>query len=242
MAYYNLGIASHTVQVDGDYAYYCSAIVTAPEHWTGTVETTWMDGDTAVSCTILGDAVQRTSPTVVNMSAPTEVTKDGKTYEFVTHVIRYPGGSVKYNTTAACGRLTFDYETTASSFVFFFTAYRKKTYTITFKSHDTAGNMPAPLTVDAGAEATIPQTVPTREGYSFDGWTKSSSIILTPTVDYLPGDTFTPERSISLWAVWSEYVPPTPTPSGSGSGLLACVATPSGSLAFSPTTGSLVYN
>lgn len=239
MAYYNLGIADHTVQVDGDYAYYCSATVTNPG-WTVTVETTWMDGSTSVTSNITGNAVQVTSPVTVDMSAPAQVTKDGKTYEFVTHVIRYPGGSVEYNTTAACGRLTFDYKTTASSFVFFFTAYRKKTYTITFKSHNTAGNMPASLTVDAGEEATIPQTTPTRDGYSFDGWTKQTTTIPTPTVDYVPGDVFTPERSMSLWAVWSEYVPP--TPSGSGSGLLACVATPSGSLAFSPTTGSLVYN
>lgn len=239
MAYYNLGIADHAVQVDGDYAYYCAATVTNPD-WTGTVETTWMDGSTSVTSNITGNAVQFTSPVTVDMSAPAEVTKDGKTYEFVAHVIRYPGGSVEYNTTAACGRITFDHETTASSFVFFFTAYRKKTYTITFKSHDTAGNMPAPLTVDAGAEATIPQTVPTRSGFTFDGWTRSGTTIPTPTVDYLPGDTFTPEHSMSLWAVWSEYVPP--TPSGTGSGLLACVATPSGSLAFSPMTGSLVYN
>lgn len=241
MAYYNLGIADHTVQVDGDYAYYCSATVTIPV-WTGTVETTWMDGSTSVTSNITGSAVRVTSPLTVDMSAPTEVTKDGKTYEFVTHVIRYPGGGVEYNTTAACGRITFDHETSSSSFVFFFTAYRKKTYTVTFKSHDTAENMPQPLKVDVGSEATIPSTIPTRSGFAFDGWTKQTTTIPTPTVDYAPGDVFTPERNMSLWAVWSEYVPPTPTPPGSGSGLLACVATPSGSLAFSPTTGSLVYN
>lgn len=59
------------------------------------------------------------------------------------------------------------------------------------------GGVDGPGEIVGSGEITIPSTVPTRTGYNFIGWSKTS----TGSVDYTPGGIVTEE--ITLYAVWS---------------------------------------
>jgi uncharacterized repeat protein (TIGR02543 family) len=238
MAYYNLGLPPDGPHVYGDYLYTAGKFVQSPQ-MTGSLSLSWNDGSTPVTASLPYEAAVLTSVVSLDMSMPATQTYGGRTYDFVTHMIRRPNGSVFYNTTAQCGVIDFDIETTASTFCYFCTAYKKRlnTYTIQFTSvGQGVSGLPQAISVTEGDSVTIPPDVPTRDGYTFLGWASSST---ATEPEYVAGDEVTPTASMTLWAVWEEYVPPTP-PSGDGSGMLAYGT--SGSLAFDETSGLLVYS
>ena len=70
--------------------------------------------------------------------------------------------------------------------------------TITFNANHGSG-APAALTACRGASSTLPGGVPTRTGYSFLGWSTSSS---ATTASYSPGGTIVVSGNTTLYAVW----------------------------------------
>ena len=73
-----------------------------------------------------------------------------------------------------------------------------KVYTV---SYDANGGTGAPSTQnkDYGKSITLSNIVPTRTGYTFQGWSTSSS---ATTASYQPGATFSIDSNTTLYAVW----------------------------------------
>ncbi|MBE6638408.1 MAG: hypothetical protein E7616_02990, partial [Ruminococcaceae bacterium] len=73
-------------------------------------------------------------------------------------------------------------------------------------SFDAMGGINAPQAVTAqyGQMVSLPNTVPLRDGYTFLGWSTSSTAII-PT--YLAGDKYTNDGPITLYAVWKNGCP-----------------------------------
>ena len=66
------------------------------------------------------------------------------------------------------------------------------------------GNVPKMQSIILGMENEIFLNVPSRNKYSFSGWSKSLS---ASEADYLPGDTIIENSSLTLYAVWEEAKP-----------------------------------
>lgn len=77
------------------------------------------------------------------------------------------------------------------------------TYTISFNDNGGSGG-PGTQTKTAGTNLTISSTVPTREGYVFQGWSYAKS---APFADLQPGGTITQDVSFPLYAVWEQGCP-----------------------------------
>lgn len=60
-------------------------------------------------------------------------------------------------------------------------------------------NAPAAMTKYYKTNLTLPTATPVREGYQFLGWSASSG---ATTPSYMPGDTYTADNDITLYAVW----------------------------------------
>lgn len=63
-------------------------------------------------------------------------------------------------------------------------------------------NAPEQVQVKYGLQITIPDQVPSREGFEFAGWALSAD---ATTVDYRIGDTIDCSSSITLYAVWNTH-------------------------------------
>ncbi|MBR0508584.1 MAG: InlB B-repeat-containing protein, partial [Clostridia bacterium] len=71
-------------------------------------------------------------------------------------------------------------------------------YTVSYSANGGSG-APSSQTVTAGSSVTIPSTIPTRFPYTVLGWSTSSS---ASSASYLPGGSYTPGSSTTLYAVW----------------------------------------
>ena len=71
-------------------------------------------------------------------------------------------------------------------------------YTITYDAND-GTSAPATQTKAVGQSITLSEEIPTRPGYTFLGWSSSSS---ATTITYHPGDTYATEADLTLYAVW----------------------------------------
>ena len=94
-----------------------------------------------------------------------------------------------------------DYCTNRVVTVYFY--YAPNEYTVTY--HPNGGeNAPASQTKYHGVSLTVPETVPTRGGYAFAGWSTNQ---YANTGSYFPGDPITVDHNFDLYAVWliSEY-------------------------------------
>ena len=69
-------------------------------------------------------------------------------------------------------------------------------YTLTYNANGGSGG---PSSQTGGSTYTIPSTVPTRSGYAFMGWAKSSS---ATSAEYSAGNTITISSNTTLYAVW----------------------------------------
>lgn len=72
------------------------------------------------------------------------------------------------------------------------------TYTVSYNANGGSG-APSAQTKREGVDLTLSSTKPTRKGYVFVGWAKSSTAKLA---QIQPGATYTSDSSITLYAVW----------------------------------------
>lgn len=79
-----------------------------------------------------------------------------------------------------------------------------KTYTVSFHANG-GSNAPASQTKTYGQPLTLTLSEPTRSGFAFEGWAKSS----TGPVAYQPGDSYPLNNSTTLYAKW-KVVPTVP--------------------------------
>ena len=91
--------------------------------------------------------------------------------------------------------------------------YDPETYTIRYDANGGTG-APASQTKTYGVPLTLSAVKPTRAGYEFLGWSTDPMTMLT---NYAPGERYTDEASITLYAVW-RYVPKTYTVSYDANG------------------------
>jgi hypothetical protein len=80
-----------------------------------------------------------------------------------------------------------------------------ETYTITYNANGGTG-APAAQTKTQGQPLTLSNTIPTREGYTFCYWANQdhfgSSTLDPDYKTYRPGDSYTEDKSVTLYAVW----------------------------------------
>ena len=82
-----------------------------------------------------------------------------------------------------------------------FTAnWEKKTYTVTYDANG-GTNAPAQQVKEYGSALTLTSDKPTRAGYTFLGWAKSSD---SDSVDYKGGESYTANSPLTLYAVWEK--------------------------------------
>lgn len=78
-------------------------------------------------------------------------------------------------------------------------------YSVTYRLNGGTGSVPAKGYL-SGQTVTVITNIPTKEGYTFGGWSDGRTT-------YQPGDTFTmPGHDVTLTAVWKDFIgPPVPT-------------------------------
>lgn len=74
------------------------------------------------------------------------------------------------------------------------------TYTVTYNANGGSG-APATQTKTENVALTLSNTKPTRNGYTFKGWATSST---ATTAQYQPGDSYTANADVTLYAVWKK--------------------------------------
>ena len=79
-----------------------------------------------------------------------------------------------------------------------YAVWKINTYTITYNANGGSG-APASQTKTYGVNLTLSSTKPTRSGYTFIGWSTSSS---ATSATYSAGGTFTSNANTTLYAVW----------------------------------------
>ena len=78
--------------------------------------------------------------------------------------------------------------------------YVPKTYTVSYDANG-GSNAPGTQTKTENIALTLASTIPAREGYTFRGWA------ITPTAttaDYQPGESYTANAAVTLYAVWEK--------------------------------------
>lgn len=96
---------------------------------------------------------------------------------------------------------------TANAAVTLYAVWSKITYSVKYNANGGTG-APGTQTKTYGTALTLSSAKPTRSGYDFQGWAASSS----GSVAYDPGDSYTANAAVTLYAVWKlSYTPPTIT-------------------------------
>lgn len=78
--------------------------------------------------------------------------------------------------------------------------YAPATYRVYYNANGGSG-APSSQIKTYGLSLTLSSTIPTRSGYDFHGWSTSST---ATSATYDPGDTYTANASVTLYAVWDE--------------------------------------
>ena len=86
---------------------------------------------------------------------------------------------------------------TANAAITLYAVWKANTYTVTFKPNGGTGG-PTTQTKTYGKTLTLSTSKPTRTGYTFQGWSKTS----TGAVAYASGASYTANAAITLYAVW----------------------------------------
>lgn len=86
----------------------------------------------------------------------------------------------------------------ANAGVTLYAIWEEQIYTISYDMNGGSGG-PESQTKDRGESIVLSSVIPKLKGYSFVGWGTS-----TTTVDYNPGDTYSKDASIILYAIWKE--------------------------------------
>ena len=78
--------------------------------------------------------------------------------------------------------------------------YDPATYRVNYNANGGSG-APSSQTKTYGVSLTLSSVIPTRSGYDFLGWSTSST---ATSATYDPGDSYTTNASVTLYAVWNE--------------------------------------
>lgn len=91
---------------------------------------------------------------------------------------------------------------TANSAVTLYAVWKLNTYTVTYNKNtsDTVYNMPSNQTKVHGTALTLGSNIPTRTGFTFQGWATSPN---AASVSYQPGDSYSTDSELTLFAVWN---------------------------------------
>ncbi len=107
-----------------------------------------------------------------------------------------------WGTTSSGGtQVTSSTKVTTASNHTLYAQWSKNTYTLSFNANGGSGG-PSPLTGLSGY--TIPSTLPTRFGYTFKGWARSST---STSVELTPGSSIGLSANTTLYAVWESATP-----------------------------------
>lgn len=154
-------------------------------------------------------ASERTYTVKVNGSVPSGGT-GSYNINGVTGTKLMASGTVSINKTASTQKITFavsfpfnltwsgQYKGTlsASGTV---TVSAKPSYTVTYNANG-GSNAPGKQTKVHGTNLTLSSGKPTRSGYIFKGWSTTKS----GKVEYKPGDTYSSNANITLYAIWQQ--------------------------------------
>ena len=122
----------------------------------------------------------------------TQPTRDG--YKFLGWSSEKDAKEAEYTSSTAF---------TANNDRIFYAIWERVSHTISFNANGGEG---APLTISTDTnEVVLPETRPTRQGYTFLGWSTKQN----GKVEYEPGNIIKDVDSLTLYAVWQEN---TPTP------------------------------
>ncbi len=102
--------------------------------------------------------------------------------------------------TAASGGNKITTSTTFSSNTTIYAHWTANTYTVSYNANGGTG-APGAQTKTHNVSLQLSSIVPTRDGYTFQGWATSSS---AGTAGYQPGDYYTLNSAVTLYAVWSK--------------------------------------
>ena len=125
----------------------------------------------------------------------------------------FAGWSKDRNATSASYTAGGSYTDNADVTLYAVWRYDPETYTVRYDANGGTG-APASQTKTYGVPLTLSAVKPTRAGYEFLGWSTDPTTMLT---NYAPGERYTDEASITLYAVW-RYVPKTYTVSYDANG------------------------
>ena len=106
------------------------------------------------------------------------------------------GWSTSSSATSATYSAGGSYTTNAS--VTLYAVWKPNTYTVTYNANGGSG-APSSQTKTYGVTLTLSSTKPTRTGYTFLGWSTSSS---ATSATYTAGSSYTSNSSVTLYAVW----------------------------------------
>ena len=107
------------------------------------------------------------------------------------------GWSTSSTATSATWNAGGTYTANASDTLY--AVWKANTYSVKYSANGGTG-APSSQTKTYGKTLTLSSTKPTRTNYNFKGWGTSSS---STTVSYSPGDSYTKNASITLYAIWS---------------------------------------
>ncbi|MBR1821230.1 MAG: InlB B-repeat-containing protein [Clostridia bacterium] len=82
--------------------------------------------------------------------------------------------------------------------LYLYAVWSINTYEVTYDANGGSG-APASQSKNYGASLTLSDAVPTRGGYTFMGWATSST---ATKAEYQPGDTYTADADLNLYAIW----------------------------------------
>ena len=89
---------------------------------------------------------------------------------------------------------------TSNSSVTLYAVWKVNTYTVSYNANGGSG-APSSQTKTYGVTLTLASTKPTRTGYTFKGWAKSST---ATSATYSAGGSYTSNSSTTLYAVWAK--------------------------------------
>jgi len=128
--------------------------------------------------------------------SPTSVlTKSGNSFTFPTPTrtgYTYQGWSTSSTATSGVKSLAPSSNTT------YYAVWKAITHTLTYNANGGSGAPGSQILEDNNV---ISSTIPTRLGYTFLGWSTSSS---ATSASYLPGSTISSSANVTLYAVWKQ--------------------------------------
>lgn len=146
----------------------------------------------------------------------------------------FKGWSTSSSATSASYSAGGSFSTNANTTLYAVWQKNPLTYTVSYNANGASG-APASQTKIENVTLTLSSTTPTRSGYTFLGWSTSSSAT-SPT--YYAGGSYTANASTTLYAVWSKNAPITYTvkfDANGGSGAPNSVTKTQGVTLYLPT-------